>query len=108
MFWENFVSLCAKNGTSPNAVAAQLSLSSGSVTAWKGGSVPRETTLKKIADYFDVSVDFLIGRDKKENPTPGGVELTEAQKRAMELIRKMDDDTLERFVAAAKAMLGES
>ena len=33
MFWENFVELCSQNETSPNAVAAELGKSSGSVTA---------------------------------------------------------------------------
>lgn len=68
MFWENYVDLCSRKGLSPNAVAAELGKSSGSVTAWKNGTVPRETTLKKIADYFDVSVDFLIGREKEKSP----------------------------------------
>lgn len=68
MFWENFVELCSQNGISPNAVAAQLGKSSGSVTAWKNGVVPRETTLKRIADYFGVTVDRLI-YEQKEKPT---------------------------------------
>lgn len=69
MFWENFVDLCSQNGTSPNAVAAELGKSSGSVTAWKNGAVPRETTLKKIAEHFSVTVDRLV-YGQKEKPTP--------------------------------------
>lgn len=64
MFWSVFVGLCAQRGVSPNAVAKELALSSGSVTSWKCGAIPRPTTIKKIADYFAVSPDlFLAGTD---------------------------------------------
>lgn len=73
MFWSVFVSLCAKQEVSPNAVAKALGLSSGSVTMWKNGAIPRSTTIKKIADYFGVSPEtFLAETDdsdaKKETP----------------------------------------
>ncbi len=60
MFWENFCTLCKNVGKSPNAVAKELSLSSGSVTFWKKGKVPHHSTLLKIADFFGVSVDYLL------------------------------------------------
>lgn len=70
MFWENFSFLCEKNGKKPNTVATELKISSGSVTAWKQGRVPKWGTLQKIADYFSVSVENLIS--EKEKPTPKG------------------------------------
>lgn len=71
MFWENFVSLCDKNGTKPNPVAKELGISSGSVTFWKKGKVPHHSTLIKIANYFGVSVDYLL-TGQKEKPTDNG------------------------------------
>ena len=97
MFWENFVELCSQNGTSPNAVAAQLGKSSGSVTAWKNGTVPRETTLKKIADYFSVTVDRLIYDQKEKSPTPEGVGLT--PKNIKLLLEKMSVSDLAELMA---------
>lgn len=67
MFWSVFVDLCAKRGVSPNAVAKELTLSSGSVTSWKGGAIPRPTTIRKIADYFGVSPDLFL----EETDEPG-------------------------------------
>jgi transcriptional regulator with XRE-family HTH domain len=58
-------------GKSPNAVAAALDIASGTVSGWKKKSaLPRQSTLKKIADYFGVSVDDLISEDlcKKKKP----------------------------------------
>ena len=68
MFWDNFVVLCNENDTKPNPVAKQLGLSSGSVTSWKNGKVPHHSTLIKIADYFGVTVDYLLTGQKEKAP----------------------------------------
>lgn len=68
MFWDNFVLLCNKKGISPNGACAELGLSSAIATKWKNGTVPRDTTLQKIADYFNVSVDFLKSKDISDLP----------------------------------------
>lgn len=67
MFWDTFIDLCAKNGKKPNPVAKELGFGSSAVTHWKRGTVPSDISLKKIADYFGVSVDYLLG--KEEQPT---------------------------------------
>ncbi len=65
MFWERFYKLCKNRGTSPNTIAAELRISSGSVTEWKKGRMPRFSTAKKIADYFGVTVDYLLSDDSE-------------------------------------------
>ena len=101
MFWDNFLSLCSRDGLSPNAVAAELGKSSGSVTAWKNGTVPRETTLRKIADYFGVSVDLLIGREENKTP-PAKAE--GVSKRRLVMIEQINALTLEEFSEKASAI----
>lgn len=44
---------------------------------------------------------------KKDPAQMGEVEMTDAQKEAWELIQNWNDEKLEKFIAAAKAMLGE-
>lgn len=63
MFWERFVSLCQQRGKSPNRVASDVGFSSAMVTKYKNGAMPSGDILAKIADYFDVSVDYLLGRE---------------------------------------------
>lgn len=71
MFWENYLQLCNKVGKSANAVAAEIGFkSSGTVTGWKDGKIPYERNLKKIADYFGVTVDDLIGDDSAQQKKP--------------------------------------
>lgn len=62
MFWTRFIELCSKVGKSPNAVAAACGVkSSGTVTGWSNGSIPRAPILHKLADYFHVTADYLLG-----------------------------------------------
>lgn len=75
-FYENYVKLCNLAGKSPSAVAVELKLGKPSVTRWKHGAVPRDTTILKIAGYFGVSVEWLEGKTddpgiKKERPADG-------------------------------------
>lgn len=65
MFWENFIDLCEKAGKTPTAVVLDLGLSRGSATVWKKGGIPNDITLKKIANYFNVTVQFLLRNDEK-------------------------------------------
>ena len=59
MFWDNFSRLCNQIHKSPNAVAKDLSISSGAITGWKKGRTPQNLQLQKIAEYFNVSIDEL-------------------------------------------------
>lgn len=65
MFWDNLFHLCMNKGIKPNALVDEIGVSSGIITKWKNGTTPNGETLKKIADYFDVSVDYLLGRTDK-------------------------------------------
>ena len=62
MFWDIFVRLCQIEGISPNAMARKAGVkSTGTVSAWKNGAIPRDGVLKAIADFFGVDTDFLLG-----------------------------------------------
>lgn len=70
-FWNKFVELCSEQKTTPTAVVCSLGLGRGSVTNWKAGAMPNDTTLYKIANYFGVTVEYLKGEeDIKEKDPP--------------------------------------
>lgn len=91
MFWNNFVFYCNQNSVAPNRVAAQLGFSTGTVTWWKKGRVPRDTALQKIAAYFGVTVDDLLADNTQKTP-PASKELTEGEAKLLELFRAMPED----------------
>lgn len=59
-FYENYVQLCNEVGKSPSAVAIELKLGKPSVSRWKTGTKPRDTTVLKVANYFGVTVEELM------------------------------------------------
>lgn len=102
MFWSVFVGLCAKREVSPNAVAKALGLSSGSVTLWKNGAVPRSTTIRKIADYFGVSPEsFLAEADDpaiKKAPGINAEGLSVARKALLDAVDGLTDEQCEKLL----------
>lgn len=63
MFYDTFLSLCSEKGMKPGRVADEIGINRATVTSWKKrGYTPRAEVLHKIADYFGVTVDYLLGK----------------------------------------------
>lgn len=70
MFWKNLCMLCNKRNTTPNTVCRELGLSSATATHWRQGAIPRDTTLKKIADYFGITPEELLRNPEEKGTAP--------------------------------------
>ena len=66
MFYDNLKALCESNGTTVTAVLKKLKISTSKGTAWKSGAVPKGGVLSRLAAYFNVSTDYLLGNT--DNP----------------------------------------
>ena len=67
MFYDKYRQLCDSVGKSPSAVAVEIGISKGTVSTWKNlGRTPQTAQLRKIADYFGVSLDYLL--DETDDP----------------------------------------
>lgn len=64
MFFDNFDRYCKQFGKTNSEVTKAIGLDPSSCTGWRNGSVPRNSTLKKLADYFGVTVEELMGTKK--------------------------------------------
>ena len=65
MFYDLYSELCQKKGVSRSRAAKEIGLSNSTVTKWKNtGAVPSGDTTLKVAEYFGVSVDELMGKQK--------------------------------------------
>ena len=63
MFWERFYHLCEMNNKKPTPIGKEIGVSSGIISTWKKeGYCPSGEMLIRIADYFDCSIDYLVGR----------------------------------------------
>lgn len=77
MFWDKFISMCNDRNTTPTAVVSALHISIGSITKWKNGTIPNDTTILKISDYFGVSPDFFTESENSTIDTISNDELSE-------------------------------
>lgn len=64
MFYDTFLQLCNLRNIAPTAAAVEIGFQKSVVTRWKNGMTPRDANLRKIADYFNVSVNYLLGKEK--------------------------------------------
>ena len=95
--YETISSLCEEKGIKPGRMCNEMGISRGAITDLKAGrkqSLSAET-LSKIATYFGVSVDYLLGNGQKEKPATDSDGLTEADRRdiAIELEQLMNEMT---------------
>lgn len=104
-----------KSGLQDKQLEELFSLPRGVIYKWGTGKYKSyKTYLPQIAAYFHVSTDYLLGNTddpspagQKEKPPAQGGELSPIKQEAWETIQKMDNETLKKFIRAAKAMLGE-
>lgn len=107
LFYENFISLCNRDGVSPSSVAERIGLNRSIVTRWSNGSVPRQATLQRLADYFNVTVSALTSEDIKKDLPQAEEGLSDMQLKAMRFVQSLSDDDLRRFIKMGEAAFGE-
>lgn len=106
MFFSIYTALCKENNEKPYNLPLKLGAKSNSMVAqWKTGSIPRPDMLQKIADYFGVSVGYLMGYETEKKPAiPEDDELLRKinsrpkVKELVTLLVEMDDDQLAAFL----------
>lgn len=100
MFYTNFVKLCNRKGIAPTAAAVEMGFHRSDATRWSKGAEPRRTTLEKVADYFGVSVDYLLNGEK-ENPASVADGVDDLDVEALDIMHQLPPEKR----AAALAML---
>ncbi|MBQ7799652.1 MAG: helix-turn-helix domain-containing protein [Oscillospiraceae bacterium] len=71
-FYETYLSLCNKKGVTPSRAALEMGISKVAVSNWKARrNCATDANLKKIADYFGVSIEYLKSEEgNKKIPSP--------------------------------------
>lgn len=103
MFWDLFVSCCNEKNQAPNKVCSELGLSNATATQWKKGATPRDTTIRKIADHFGVSVDYLLGKEK----TPTTISRDERSDDFARLFSSLSEEQQKLIILQMRGILSE-
>lgn len=74
MFFDNFVRLCEQKGVKPSRALTEAGVPKSAYIYWRteagagNDAKPTNQNAVKIAQYFDVTVDYLLTGSQKENP----------------------------------------
>lgn len=86
-FYERFELLCAERKMKPQTQEIQdiTGVSSPAISGWKNkGSLPKGEVLCRLANYFEVTTDYLLGLSEVRKPGPT---LTEEEALLLEAYR---------------------
>ena len=93
MFSKRIRFLRQSRGINQVQLADKLGVTKQSVSNWENGNiVPSIDMLIKIADFFCVSADYLLGRDQREENSVLTVDVTGLTPRQIEHIQFLVDD----------------
>lgn len=77
IFGSRLRNLRDSRGLRQDDIAALFEMNKSAVSQWENGRLPHPTIIAKLADFFDVSTDFLLGRvdSPRERSDPATIAL---------------------------------
>ena len=95
-FSQTFKELCKEKKVTQQQALTDMGLSRSSTQKWSQG-IPTAPALKKIAEYFGVSVDALLGVEQKNPATEIGNGMSEAKATLVKRVMQMSDAEVQRL-----------
>lgn len=74
VFYDRFVQICSRRGITPSRAAIEAGLSKSTVSKWKStpDAEPTGTAIKKLSEYFGITIAELMGEETEKAPTNAG------------------------------------
>lgn len=103
---------CKNQGSSITKMEKDLKFANGTVGKWANGKrYPPKDKLLLVSDFLRISIEELMGEEKKEKPnTLDGIELEKmspARRALLETLDGMDDENIMKIVRIAQAVKKE-
>ena len=106
-FFDKVERLCIERGVSVDRMAKEIGRSGAAASRWRYGAVPYKSTVKAIADYFGVTVDYLMS-DEEPSPTQWDskleseeyLPLSSSEKFILDMWRELDETGQSKFMLA--------
>ncbi len=98
-FGETLRGLLAEKGITQKQMAADLNIAASTLGNYiQNSREPDHETLKRIADYFDVSVDYLLNHGMQETDA-------ESERELLRIFRSLPADRQELLIEEGKLLL---
>ncbi len=99
MFYDNFVALCASANKTPAHVGRELGIDKSTISCWKARKTnPSDVNAKKIANYFGVTVEELMGDGIKKDPIPKDEVVSSAKQKLLDTLDGLSDSQIEKLI----------
>lgn len=107
MFKDKFVQILQTKGISAYKLSKDTGITQGMISYWKNGErMPSAKNLNILADYFNVTVDYLLGEtDEKKSASTDSVD-TEAD-RLFEQVKQLSPEKQEQAFSYLRFLLSE-
>lgn len=109
--YERFLQLLSERKVTPYRVHKDTGVSQSVLSSWKNGRQPIYANMKLVADYFDVSVEWIRGetddRAQKNPPVTKDEGIDKGKRDLIEKIKNMDSDTVAALNALADTIIGK-
>ncbi|MBM6871179.1 helix-turn-helix domain-containing protein [Pseudoflavonifractor phocaeensis] len=100
-----FSKLMENAGETPYQVAKATGVSQSTLSDWKTGkSVPRNPTMKKLADHYNVSVSYLKGESTEREEKPAD-DIGALSKEELDYIRWYREEATEKEKALVRMIV---
>ena len=104
--YEIFKQLLEERHVTAYQVSKATGISTGSLSDWKNGrSSPKTEKLKKIADYFGVSVDYLMGNEDTDTKKAPASKRDEREEEFVEMFKHLNPEQQDLVIAQLKGIL---
>lgn len=102
MFYDNLKQACTNKNISVTATLKQIGIGTANGTYWKNGSVPASDIVVKLAEFLEVSTDYLLtGKEKCLS-----LKLTENEQKILDIFKNLTETQQGQVIERAE-MLSE-
>lgn len=101
-FKSNFEEICAEKGTSPTAVCNAVGITASAYSQWTDRTIPRKTTIIKIAKNLNVSTERLT---QEKEPSGKTGEFDELTMQFNNLLGKLSQEQKEALIPLLESMI---
>ena len=108
--YERITNLCKEKGVAPSRMCLDLGISKSTMSEMNAGRRQgvSTATAQKIADYFGVTVGYLLGTETPETKkSPDELKLTEGEEILINLFRQVPANQQDLVLQMIRAALGK-
>lgn len=98
MFYENLETILREKNSNITKFSKEIGIKQQTMAKWKAGAYPTAEKVKHIAEYLNISADFLLGIEIQHESG----NLTAKEEQLIECFRSADDRGKDLIISIAK------